>query len=140
MELGSFKTDTQKEVDGIWFEVGNGGRVKLARMNNPQYLERMQQLTKPHSLEIRRGTIDTDVLDKIIAQCLAEKVILDWEGLVLYGEPVPYSVERVTEILLDSSLKDFREFLVNEARSSDNFRAAAQEDTAKNSESISDGN
>jgi hypothetical protein len=139
MDLKDFKTDLTKEEEGVWIELGEGARVKLARMNNPSYLESLRKGMKPHNLAIRRGTADAEVLDRIVATATAEAVVLDWEGLELNGEAITYTKEKCIEILLDDTLKDFRDWLMDEARNMDHFREAGVEEAAKNSQSASDG-
>ena len=42
----TFATDRQLEEDGAWFDVGDGGRVKVARAGNQRYRKLLRALTR----------------------------------------------------------------------------------------------
>lgn len=110
-----FGTDKTKEQEGVWHDLGDDLRMKIARIGNPNYQKRFQALSKPHRRAIRRGTLSDDVAEKLMIQCLAETIVLDWEGLEENGEPVPYSMDEAIRILTDyPELRNYINDIANE--------------------------
>lgn len=56
------------------------------------------------------GRIDPADSDKIMARCLLDCCLIDWDGVEdADGKPVPYSKEQAAELLLKPEWKAFRE-------------------------------
>jgi hypothetical protein len=130
-----YATDEQAEIDGVWVELGEGARIKVARVGNPSYEKVLRQLKKPYRNITRAGgEIPREALDKITIEATAEALLLDWQGLDDEdGTAIPYSKEAAKRLL--GELKDFRETVVRLALEAETFRAEALEAAAKNSES-----
>ncbi|MBM3280822.1 MAG: hypothetical protein FJY95_22500 [Candidatus Handelsmanbacteria bacterium] len=101
-----FGTDTRKEEEGVWHDLG-GVKVKVARMNNPAHQTAVERITKPYRGQIARGTLPKEKLDELAIRAMAEALLLGWEGLELDGQPIAYSVEAAAKLLTD--FRDFRE-------------------------------
>jgi len=122
-----FGTDTKKEQDGVWYDIAEGLRMRIARIGNPNYQKRFQALSKPYRRAIRRGTLSDEIAEKLLIQCMSETIVLDWEGLEDEGKLVPYSKDAVVAILtkypelrgyindIANELEGFQEDLTEEA-------------------------
>ena len=132
-----YKTDSEAEDNGAWIDWGEGAKLKIARVGNPNYQRRAQALMKPHRHARDRGTISDDVQTSIITQCLAETGLVDWEGVEFDGKPIKYSPKAAEKLL--NELKDFREDILLVANDLSNFRADEIEDSSKNSPKSSGG-
>jgi hypothetical protein len=127
----AFGTDTKKEQDGVWIDLGDGGSMKIARMGNPDYIKEFQRITKPHRQAIRRGTLSEEVSQDLLVQAMAKHILLDWKGLKYNdGTDIVYSVEEAKKML--SSLKDFRDYVTEMANSAENFKEEVDQETEKN--------
>lgn len=121
MDIGKFKTDLNRELDGVWVDIGKEARLKIARIGNPAYKETFRRLAKPYQRQIRTGTLSDEVAERILAQSLAESVLLDWEGLEENGKPLPYSKKAALDLLTNPQLKDFRDLVAELANESELF-------------------
>lgn len=125
-----FATDPELELNGVWVELGQGARAKLARTGNDKYNKRMDALMRPHRRQLRIGQMDDGVFDQILIRVIAETVLLDWENIEDGGTPVPYSKENAIKYLTD--FKDFRNMIAEIANEMETFRAVEVEESAKN--------
>jgi hypothetical protein len=133
MDLGrSYKTDADKELNGTWVDIGDGGSVKIARSGNKRYLELFQQKIKPHARAIRTKTLKNEVAEAILIDCMAQAILLDWAGLEDNGQPLKYSTAEAKRLLTD--YKDFRNLITELADDMETFRQEQLEDDEKNSE------
>ena len=94
-----FGTDTKKEQEGVWYDIAEGLRMKIARIGNPNYQKRFQAISKPYRRSIRRGTLSDDIAEKLLVQCLSETIVLDWEGVEDGGMEIPYSKDAAVDLL-----------------------------------------
>ena len=128
-----YATNVNKETEGAWSQdLGDGMRLKVARLKNPNFRKLYQRLTKPYERQIRNRTLDDATENSILAQCLAKTVLLGWEKLVLDGEELPYSTDAALKILKDDGLADFRDLVVDLASDAELFREESLEQAEKN--------
>ena len=125
-----FGTDSTKEQEGVWHEMGDGLNMRIARIGNPKYQKRFQALSKPHRRAIRRGTLADEVAEKLMVQCLAETIVLDWNGLEENGAELPYSVENAVKILMD--YPELRNYVNDIANELEGYQAEEDEEAIEN--------
>jgi len=125
-----FGTDSKKEQEGVVHEMGDGLKIKIARIGNPNYQKRFQVLSKPHRRALRRGTLSDEVAEKLLVKCLAETIVLDWEGLEEQGKPIPYSTENAIRILTD--YPELRNYVNDIANELEGYQAEEDEEATEN--------
>lgn len=105
--LNAFAVDVEAEEDGIWTKVGDM-EFLIARIGNDNWKRVHKNLeNKQYGSTKRRGKNkqNEDIDVELMMKCLAQTCILDWRDVELDNEEVPYSIEKCTEILLDSRFK-----------------------------------
>lgn len=139
MKLAKFKTNQSLEQDGIWQDVADGLRIKVARIGNPRYKAYVRRMGKAQmSMARATGDMDLDVLDALTVKALAKFVLLDWEGLEDdEGTAIPFSPEKAHELLTD--VPDFRALVEGYAGNAQLFRDQELDETVENSSSHSTG-
>lgn len=131
MKISNFKTNEDLETNGVWVDIGEGARLLVARMNNPNFQKMFTKLTEPHRKALQRNTLDEAVLEDIAIRCVAKTVLLDWSGWQGDdGADVPYSEEKALEWLRD--LKDFRALVREISTEQATFRETLDEADLKN--------
>lgn len=45
LELSAFKTDPEKDKNGVWFDIRDGLKLKVARLGNERYQRKIRELT-----------------------------------------------------------------------------------------------
>jgi hypothetical protein len=126
----AYSTDAEAEVEGRWFPLKYGGRVKLARIGNQKYKEVGRKLEERARERAGAEILEDDEIDAIVCESLATAILLDWE---IYGEgakKIPYSVEKAKHYLID--LIDFRAEIIEKSSLMENFRKKSLEKEAKN--------
>ena len=132
MDLFSkFKTNEDKERDGVWVSLDGEGSIRIARTNNPLYREAMLRKMNRYKMAAKSKVIPDDAWLDIVNELIAETILVDWEGITEKGEPLSYSVENAKRVLTE--LKDFREMVLSIADNMDNFKEELDEGTEKNS-------
>jgi len=115
MKISSIKTNTAKVEAGIWvtdipdFE---GVRLKVRPTGNPDFRQLYSQLVESTPRHLKRGGVvkDYDTKVAINARCLADTVLLDWEGFEDDdGKPVKYTPELAKQWLQDPEMTAFRD-------------------------------
>ena len=130
MKVSRFATDLTLEEEGVWVDIGEGAKLKVARVGNPNYQKRIRQLRAPYRSQIRQKSLPEDVSDKLVIQAFSECILLDWEGLEDdKGKPIKYSQENALELL--TNLKDFRALVGEIAMEHETFRRAEVEAEGK---------
>ena len=133
-----FGTDTSRENDGVWVELGDGARILVARYGNAKQKKLGRRLARPHRHQLR--DIDTSeaaarTVEDLEKQTVAHCVLLDWEGILMPDDkgvekPLDYSPDVALKLFKD--IDDFFLTVVEIARDRANFAAIDQEDTVGN--------
>lgn len=138
MDLGkTFGTSDKLENEGVWIDLGEGAAIKVARAGNRANQRLLRKLAAPHRVALRSGKLPDDVMERITVQAMAETILIDWKNIEFEGRPLAYSVENATRVL--SALKDFRDYVADQAADMSHFQAEREEAAAKNSPGSSAG-
>lgn len=142
--LNRIATSTERAADGQWVEFcpAQGDEpaleLKIARVGNPKYNQRLQELVRPHRRKVRMG-FDED-LEEFVKVAVAEHVLVDWRGLEDEdGKAIPYSKEKSTELLTNPSYSDLFDFVMDVGGDAAVYREQAIEEAAGNSKRSSTG-
>jgi hypothetical protein len=127
-----FGTDPTLENDGRWVALGDGAEIRVARWLNDRHRAAAARLREPYkAFDLAGRDLPADVALEITIGGMAEAVLVDWKGLVDDdGQPLPYSTEAAAQEL---KIKDFREFVINQATNAGAYRDAEVAATVKNS-------
>ena len=125
-----YGTDKNKELDGVWEDMGNGCKVLIARIGNENYSKVFRRISKPYQNAIRRGTLGNDKAEDLLIQAMAECIVLDWTGLEEDGKKVKYSREECIRVLKE--YKDFRDHVSELANSMELFKREMDAEAEKN--------
>lgn len=129
MDLKNIAIDVKGELDGKWVKIFDGQiQVKVARMYNKHYAKAYSEAVEPVKLEIRAGTLSDDKQQALLCDVFARTILLDWQGVEVDGKELPYSYENAKMLLLDPSLRLFREAVLEESMRGVNFKLLAEAD------------
>lgn len=104
-----FETDNSLEVQGIVLQYGNNSKglpmgIRIARAggSNTAYNKRMEALFKPHQRALQNGTMDRELMKKLMQQAYAETVVKDLENFEgRDNQPIVFSKESVMALFTD---------------------------------------
>lgn len=129
-----YGNNKSKELEGVWIEYPDGVRLLMKRAGglNVEYRKALTEKMEPHQRTLKLGQELADcVASGLLAQAMAETVILDWEGVTnAQGKPLPFTVENCVKVFTD-----LPEFFLQVRFDADNrahFALDAQDEDAKN--------
>lgn len=125
-----FATDVEAEVEGVWHDLGEGGRLRIAHSSNPRWREAYRRVMGPYRQQIKRRTLSEDRIRALNIEVEAEAILVDWEGLEEDGKKVgKYTTEKAIRLLTD--YPEFRRAVQELADDMTHYRnGAAEEDAA----------
>lgn len=124
-----YMTDPAK-AQGVWTEPdASGARYLIARYGH-QARARAEKLQAPYKRQFDNGSASPELRHQLLAQCLAETVLLDWDGLQIDGKLVAYSREAARQLL--EQHEDFADFILKQAVDKANFDYEQEQATVKN--------
>jgi len=126
----AYGTDKKKEENGVWEDLGDGAKVLVARIGNPNYRKVFEQITKPYTKAIRRGTLSEEKATDLIIKSLAKTVLLNWEGLKEDNKLLKYSETEAIRLLTE--YPDFRDQIQEIANDLETYKLVQDEETEKN--------
>lgn len=109
-----FGTDRKAEEAGVWVDIGQGARVKIARDTAAPYRKKLQDVIRPYRGAITAGAMDDREAHKLFARAAAGTLLLDWQGVEVDGVGVPYSVDAAEQLMVEvpdfyKTIKSFAE-------------------------------
>lgn len=133
MKLSEMMVDKKAQEEGEWVDWRDGVRVKVRSAETAAYSKLHEKLQKPYANILRHGgRIPREKTEEILIQCLAECVLVDWDGIIDDdGKPIKYTPEKALKFLTEAI--DFRDFVTMAAYDRNNFRLKAKEAATKNS-------
>jgi len=131
-DINSIKTDSNKEIEGVWVDFELGIKLKIARARNPKYTELLRQLLDPLRVDIRNDKVAVDDFNNILLEVRARTVLLDWKNIEENGKSIPYSSEKAIEYFKNPDLKDFYVFVVSISENSAQYKKDLIENSEKN--------
>ena len=125
-----YGTSSEKEREGVWVNLGDDLKVKIARANNPTHSKATERLIKPFRRQVLNNTLPQEKQVEITVKAMATGIVKDWEGLEDDdGKTIDYSVDSCVELLTD--YKDFREEIAEISQSMEMFRNEEIEEEVK---------
>lgn len=79
-----YKTNEKEELEGNWFDVGDGAAFRLKRYggaNASALVASTAKWKKPFSRQIEMKTIDPEKLKEINIRIFVETCLVDWKGI-----------------------------------------------------------
>lgn len=128
----AFKTDPKKEVEGVIIPMDDTSWIRVARMNNPKFLEYMQEAMKPHKQAVRLQTLPEAVAERVYIEGVAHTILLEWGGFTDEGEELKPTVENRIAMLSSKDHHDFLELVEKVAGEAQNYREVQLKQGAEN--------
>lgn len=132
-----FGTDPQKELHGSEVELAPGVTITVARANNRRFDRLIVKRVQEDAGKFKTDAIDGPEReaadahsDELLAEVMADTILLGWQGIKYKGEEIEYSKENAKMMLMH---RDFRDFVETHARNIDNFKAKDEAEVEKNS-------
>lgn len=129
MELRITPIDDAKQDSGVWATY-RGVELLIARSTTARYVRELRRMQKPYQKQLAQGTHDPQRFQTDVHRAVAKCLLLDWRGLIVNGEEIPYSEDNAFQLLEQDP--DAREFIAEFSTNIDNFLNEELEEAAKN--------
>ena len=126
----AYATNPIAENEGVWVELGEGAKIKVARSGNAANRRKLAKLMERHRAVLRSRNLPEDVLERIMIEVMAETILVGWDGIDEDGQPLPYTVENADRLL--TTYRDFRDQVSAIANDINLFRAESEAEAVKN--------
>lgn len=115
--FSTYAVDESKEQGGVMMPLGDA-KLLIARTGNKAYVKMLGKEVERHSKALATKDEAADKLsDKIMADVMAETILLGWENVTFKGAALEYSKDNARMVLVH---KEFRREV---ARMADDFTA-----------------
>lgn len=122
MKLSSIKTDLNAADSGIWFNLDETAKVKIAKWGNKAHAAYIRELGKKHGRKNNQGLVSDEQATKLLAGQW-EFIITDFEGFEDDdGNPIKYSSQLIIDLALNEEYKDFFSQIESISRDAENYR------------------
>lgn len=119
-----FKTNSNMEKDGIWFEVSIGVSFRLRRFggaNSNKVAQAMTKYHKPYAKLIDSKKLSEEETSEIMAKVFVDCCLVEWKGVKdEEGKDIPCTFEN--GVALFKSLPELFTTLFNHCQGVDSFR------------------
>lgn len=119
-----FKTNSNLEKDGVWFDVSIGISFLLRRFggsNATKVGQSMAKYHKPYAKLIDAKKLPEEETVAIMARVFADSCLVDWKGVTdSDGKEIPCSLDNAVELF--KSLPELFNTLFNYCQEVDSFR------------------
>lgn len=133
MDLSEIAVDPQKETAGAEIKVDEETTLVIARFNNPEFRKYRNKLIEPYQTAARRGEITDEEASDVLNKALSKHVLLGWKGLKIEGKEIEYSEEKAYQLFSDPQFRQFREIVMQESQTLENFKLEKIEEDLGNS-------
>jgi hypothetical protein len=124
-----YATDETAEVEGVEMSIGDA-KFLIARSGNKNFSKKLSKLYTKHQRVLERKDDVSDKLsDSVMVECIAETILLGWEGVSFKGKELPYSVDNAKMLL---EFKDFRKQIMGLAEDFDSYKSVKEAEEEKN--------
>jgi len=133
LDLDKLRTDTAAESEGAWFTLGNGMRVKIARLNEHTIGDVIRSELGPEKVKLARdGKLADTLYSRARRIAIGLTSVRDWEPVQYQGGEFAFSPDNLGTLLRDDALHDIRDGIATIAESEAAFRESFLKDAEKN--------
>lgn len=122
LQLNVRGQDPDKAAHGVWIPYEDEIEFLVARANTPEYREAVRKITRQNKRQIENGTMSEAKSDRIMADLMAEHILVGWRGLSNNGEEFEYTRENAVAFLSDPQYLDIKEWIMAQAQDAENYR------------------
>ncbi len=118
-----FKTDPGLEENGVWFHTSETTKFLCRRFggqNTPKVKAISAKYFKPYAKQIEMGALPDAIQKELTVKCFVEACLVDWVGVKVGDQEVPYSFENAVGLLM--ALPALSDTLVKHTTEMDNYK------------------
>lgn len=133
----AFGSNETAEIDGVWSSLGDGARVKVARLGNPKAQAAYRRLPPTIKRQLEEGTLGETEIKNFLVKFVANNLLKDFEGIGRKEKSkndktklveVPYTIDNALILLADRRFRD----RIWDLASDDALFNVGDEETVKN--------
>lgn len=122
-KLSKVAVNPELEVNGVWTPWFDDARVKIARHNNPRFIQKIQDLILEHRATNGDTKPNSDQITQMTKIAAAHALLVDWENVEDDdGNPIVYTPELGLALFSDPEHHDFYRLVVETSQSIELYR------------------
>lgn len=110
-------------INGKWIEYDDKISFLIARTNTPGYSSAMRKMHKRYARQIETANLTDHKAVTLMADLMAEFILLDWKGLLDKGKKFVYDKDNCRALLSDKKYFELRDWIYAQAGELENYRA-----------------
>ncbi|MDH3375354.1 MAG: hypothetical protein OEQ39_00085 [Gammaproteobacteria bacterium] len=115
--------DLEKSESGVWIEYDSGISFLIARADTSPYRSAVRKMHKRYKRQIEQETLSDEKSDRLMAELMAEHILLGWSGMMNGKEEFKYSRDNAVAFLSDERYAEVRQWIMAQSQDLENFRA-----------------
>jgi hypothetical protein len=123
LKLNIKSVDLDAASGGVWIEYDDKISFKIARANHPAYRSAVKHMHKQHRRQIDNGTMSEELSEKLLAELMAQHILVGWKGLKNNGKNFEYTVDNATAFLQAPQYEEIRDWIMMQAQDIENYRS-----------------
>ena len=127
MDLNNVRIDATKEAQGVLVDIDSTTKLLIGSAKGLVYRKALREKLRKRIEELDGVALSEDAIEEITTYCMAEHLLLGWEGLMEGEDEVDYSVEKSIEILTDPAYRQFKDFVTSKAEDISLFRDTSKD-------------
>lgn len=128
----TFAVDLNAEVDGVWRDF-HGAKFLIARARNDRYNKAITERYAEHREVLEQDTAKAEEISaRLMAEVIADTIILDWKNVGFKGKKLPYSRENVIKLFTAPELRDFCDALLELSQETSAYLLKQEKEQEKN--------
>jgi hypothetical protein len=121
MKMSRYVHSPKAAAEGVWKDLEDGGRVKVAMLGNSAFEAARDEAFKDYP---DLNEVPTGVFRERMAYVYANTVLLDWEGFEQDdGTPILYTIDQAAEYMGNDQYMEFQMHIFKLAKDYNNYRA-----------------
>lgn len=116
MDISKARPSTEAQNNGVWVDYDEETRFKVRSTESPEYTRAVQKHTRRLSPAQQK---QAGLMKQIVARCMAEAIIVDWEGVTDSDKKLAVTEENKAKLV---EIPEIRDFIADASQEHANFQ------------------
>lgn len=123
MDINTVRLDLDASEEGVFFPIGDGFEVKIAKWNNKNHMKFLKEMAKKHGRLASTGAISDEQSERIVNDQWPT-IVTDWKGLKDGKAEFKYSATAVIDLANNPQFSELFKKITAISQGEENYRAA----------------
>jgi len=139
MDLDKYRLDDTKSISGVWHEIAPDAKLLIAKWVNTEHRKSIEKRLEKGKYKFQNDDPNDIEVERRINESLANYILIGWDGLILNGKQLKYSVQAAIDLLSDPDFKWLKEIVIEFSMEAENYMQKNIEKAEQNIKKLSSG-